>query len=247
MESHVRMLERLSVRAGADPAIGLLATLGRLSLGPDDGAGTKLRTAIRKLPDSMRLPTRLKWEVVFWIAADGNPYRSGANSTGESTCRLDPVAHADAVIRALESRCEALGVGTSLLPDAAFHVAGIAASRGAEQRKVERLDDARHTAACLTAFAKALLRRDPDEAAFHLVRAEAFAQDSKNARRIPEHAAIVEDGLRKALGEACTALRLDPRNADARLQVAILEDKLVALVSEPFIAVRQRLSQTAAN
>jgi hypothetical protein len=114
-------------------------------------------------------------------------------------------------------------------------------------RRAGSLDDARHTAACLTAFAKALLRRDPDEAAFHLVRAEAFAQDSKNARRIPEHAAIVEDGLRKALGEACTALRLDPRNADARLQVAILEDKLVALVSEPFIAVRQRLSQTAAN
>ena len=42
-------------------------------------------------------------------------------------------------------------------------------SRGAEQRKAGRLDDARQTAACLSAFAKTLVRRDPDEAAFHLV------------------------------------------------------------------------------
>ena len=60
----------------------------------------------------------------------------------------------------------------------------------------------------------------------------AFVQQSKNARKINDHAGI-EDGLRKALGEACTALRLDPRNADARLDVAVLQDKLVALVSEP--------------
>ena len=32
MESHVRMLERLSERAGSDPAIGLLAALARVDL-----------------------------------------------------------------------------------------------------------------------------------------------------------------------------------------------------------------------
>jgi hypothetical protein len=231
MESHVRMLERLSERAGADPAIGLLATLVRLGQTPDDGASTKLRTTIRKLPANRRLPARLKEEVATWIASDGNPYPSGPNSTGESTGRLDPYAHADAVIRALESRCEALGVGASLLPAAAFHVAGIAASRGHEQREADHLDDARYTAACLSAFAKTLVRRDPNEAAFHLVLCAAFVQESKNAWRIPDHPTI-EDGLRKALGAACTALRLDPRNAEARLDVAILQDKLVALVSE---------------
>jgi hypothetical protein len=179
MESHVRMLERLSKRAGADPEIGLLAPLVRLGLAPDDGATTKLRTAIRKLPANRGLPARLKAEVAIWIASDGNPYPSGPNSTGESTGRLDPYAHADAVIRGLESRCEALGVGPSLLPAAAFHVAGIAARRGHEQRNADHLDDARYTAACLSAFAKTLVRRDPNEAAFHLVLCAAFVQESK--------------------------------------------------------------------
>ena len=77
-----------------------------------------------------------------------------------------------------------------------------------------------------------MVRRDPNEAAFHLVLCAAFAQESKNAWKIEDYATI-EDALRKALGEACAALRLDPRNADARLEVAILQDKLVTLVSEP--------------
>ena len=119
-----------------------------------------------------------------WIARGVNPYPSDPNSTGESTGRLDPDAHADAVIRALESRCEALGVGPSLLPAAAFQVAGIVASRGHEQRQAGRLDDARQTAACLSAFAKTLVRRDPDEAAFHLVLSAAFVQESKNAWKV---------------------------------------------------------------
>ena len=54
----------------------------------------------------------------------------------------------------------------------------------------------------------------------------AFEQESKNAWKVEDYATI-EDALRKALGEACTALRLDPRNADARLQVAVLQDKLI--------------------
>ena len=50
LESHIRMLERLSERAGGDPAIGLLAALARLDLAPDDGASAKLRAAIREIP-----------------------------------------------------------------------------------------------------------------------------------------------------------------------------------------------------
>ena len=34
LESHIRMLERLSEHAGGDPAIGLLATLLAIGLGP---------------------------------------------------------------------------------------------------------------------------------------------------------------------------------------------------------------------
>ena len=165
------------------------------------------------------------------MPATSNPYPSDPNSTGEPKGRLDPDAHADAVIRALESRCEALGVDPSLLPAAALQVAGIAAESG--PRSNERL-------AAWTMPARPphvsppsrrlLARRDPNEAAFHLVLCEAFEQESKNAWEVKDYATI-EDGLRKALGEACTALRLDPRNADARLEVAGLQDKLVGLVS----------------
>jgi hypothetical protein len=232
MESHLRMLEQLSERTGGDPVIGLLVTEVRLGLTRDECARTKLRAAIPESLDDTRLPARLKLELARWIADDVNPYPSDANSTGESPGRLDPSAHAQVVIRALESRCEAIGVGPSLLPAAAFHMAGITANRGAEQRKAGRLDDACHTAACLSAFARTLVGRNPDEAAFHQVLSMAFVQESKNAWRIPDHTTI-EDRLRKALSEAYIALRLDPHDAGARINVAILQDKLVALVSRP--------------
>ena len=139
------------------------------------------------------------------------------------------MSRAQAVIRALEFRCKALGVDY-LLPTAAYQLAGIAAGRSAKQRKVGRLDDARKTAACLFSFAKTLTQRDPDEAMFHLLLCIAFEQESKNAWRPPDYTAI-EDALRKALGEASMALRLDPGNTDARLSVAALQEKLVGLAS----------------
>ena len=231
LESHIRMLERLSEHAGADPAIGLLAALVRLDLAPDEDASAKLRTAIQRFPANRRLPERLESGVAQWIADDVQPYPSGPNSSSESNGRLDPDAHADAVIRALESKCEAIGLNPVILPAAVRYVANNAAYRGADLRKAGRLDDARQTAACLSAFAKTLVRRDPNEAAFHQVLGAAFAQESKNAWQINDYTTI-EDTLLKALGEACTALRLDPRNAVARLEVAGLQDKLVSLVSQ---------------
>ena len=167
----------------------------------------------------------------MWIARDIQPYPSDPKSTGKPQGRPDPDVHARSVILALDSKCEALGVYPAMLPAAAGQVCGIACGRASEQRRAGRLDDARWTAASLFAFGKVLVRRDPNEAAFHLVLSAAFVQDSKNAWQIKDHVRV-EDGLRKALGEACTALRLDPRNADARIDVAILQDKLVALVSE---------------
>jgi hypothetical protein len=225
------MLERSSEHAGGDPAIGLLATLVRLDLAPDEGASAKLRAAIQRFPAHGRLPQLFREKVAKWIANDVQPYPSGSNSTGDWKGRLDPDARAHAVIRALESRCEAIGVDPSLLPAAAYQMAGIAADWGAEQRKAGRLDDARQTVAWLSAFAKTLARRDPNEAAFHLVLCTAFEQESKNAWKVEDYATI-EDALRKALGEASTALRLDPRSADARLIVATLQDKLVGFASQ---------------
>jgi tetratricopeptide (TPR) repeat protein len=231
LESHSRMLERLSKNAGGDPAIGLLATLVRLELAADENAIGTLRAAIQKLPANRRLPAILEEKVGVWIASNVNAYPSCPNATGLPMDRLDPDAHADLVIRALESRCKELGVGPSLLSATAYHVGGIAANRCAEQRNSDHLNEARQTAACLSAFARMLARRDPNEAAFHLLLSMAFTQESKNAwKKVPDFT-VIEDALRKALGEARTALRLDPRNAEARFDVAVLQDKLVGLPS----------------
>src|SRR5262249_24509862 len=154
LESHLRMLERLSERAGADPAIGLLAALVQLDLAPDAGARARLRGAIRRFPANGRLPHLLEEKLALWIANDVNPYMPGPNLADESECRLDPVAHARLIIRALEARCEEFGANHSLLPAAAIQVASAAYSRGKEQRTAKRLDDARWTAACLSAFAQ---------------------------------------------------------------------------------------------
>jgi eukaryotic-like serine/threonine-protein kinase len=230
LESHIRMLERLSELAGGDPATELLATLVRLDLAPDDGASAKLRTAIQRFPANRRPPAWLEHKVARWIAGDVNLYPSGPNSTSESTVSLDPHAHADAMIRALESRCAAFGVDRSWLPTASLEVAAIAGVCGAEQRRAGHLDDARQTAACLSAFAKLLVRNNPRNAAFHLLLSSAFVQESKNAWQVDDFTAI-EAAYRNALGEACTALRLDPRSADARINVANLQDRLVGLAS----------------
>ena len=195
---------------------------------PIESASAKLRAAMERFPADRRLPQRLADKLAVWIARDIKPYPSDPKSAGEPQGRLDPDVHARAVIRALESRCEALGVYPALLPAAAVQVCGIAVGRGAEQRKAGRLDDARWTAASLSAFAKMLARRDPNEAAFHLVLSEAFEQEAKNAWKVKDFPTI-EAATRNALGAACTALHLDPRNADARIKVAGLQDKLIGL------------------
>jgi len=231
LESHFRMLERLSEHAGCDPAIDLLAELVRLDLAADESARAKLRTAIQRFPANRQFPQRFRAAVADWIAEDVRPFPSSPSSTGESKGQVDPAAHADAVIWALESRCKQLGLYPAVFPAAAFQVAGIAASRAANYRHAGRLDDARQIAACLLAFANTLVRRDPKEAAFHLVLSTAYDQEARNAWQVPDYATI-EHTRMKALGEACIALRLDPRSADARLCVAALRDKVVALAAD---------------
>ncbi len=178
---------------------------------PDQSASAKIRAAMERFPADRRLPQRLEERLAVWIARDIQPYPSDPKSTGKPQGRLDPDVHARAVIRALDSRCEALGVYPALLPAAAMQVCGIAVGRAAEQRKAGRLDDARWTAASLFAFGKVLARRDPNEAAFHVVLSEAFEQEAKNAWKVKDFPTI-EAATRNALVAAWTALHLDPRN-----------------------------------
>jgi tetratricopeptide (TPR) repeat protein len=231
LESHIGMLDRLSERAGGDPAIGLLAALARVDLAPDKSASAKIRAAMERFPADRRLPQRLTELLAVWIARDIEPYPSDPKSTSKPRGRLDPDVHARAVILALDSRCEALGVYPALLPAATMQVCGIAYGRATEQRQAGRLDDARWTAASLLAFGKMLARRDPNEAMFHLVLSGAFEQEAKNAWKVNDFPTI-EAATRNALVAACTAIHLDPRNTYARMKVAGLQDKIVGLASQ---------------
>jgi hypothetical protein len=238
LEAHLRMLEQSGGPGGVDPTIGVLAALTRAELVADDGAIATLRAAIERFPADRRLPERIEAAVGHWIATDIDPFPSGADPNGEARGRLEPEAHARALIRALESRCETLGPYPHFLPAVAYRVACIAVNRGAEQRKAARLDDARlddarHTAACFLAFARTLQRRDANEPTYHLIMSLAFEQEEKNAWKVKvKDYAAIEHALRKALGEARTALRLDSRYVDARVAVAGLQDKLFNLTSQ---------------
>jgi hypothetical protein len=231
MESHVRMLEQLSAQRGGERAVGLLAKMARSDLALDQSGGAKLRNPPHRFAAHELVLERFEWKVADWIAEDIQPYPPYTSADGEAEGRLDPDTHALAVIQAIESKCKALGVYPALLPAVAFHVAAFAIDRGAEQRHAGRLAEARRTVACLFAFAKLMANRDPKEAVYHLLLSEAFQQESKNAWKVPDHTAI-EGALRKALGEASTALRLNPRSPHARMMVSGLQDKLIHLAAE---------------
>ena len=230
MESHVRMFEQMCEQSGGEHAIGLLAKMARSDLALDRSGSAKLRNRPHRFAAHKPVTERFEWKVADWIAEDIQSDEPHPNADGEPGDRLDPVAHAHAIILAIESRCKGLGIYPALVPAAAFQVAGFAHDRGAEQRKAGCLEEARRTAACLSAFATLLAKRDPKEPLYHLLLCVAFEQESKNAWKIHDYTAI-EGALRKALGEASTALRLDPRNTDARLLVSGLQDKLIGLAS----------------
>ncbi|MGO9470324.1 MAG: protein kinase domain-containing protein [Isosphaeraceae bacterium] len=254
LESHRQMLEGLSEQPGVDPTFGALAALVRSDLSPRDGSSEKLRAAIQRFPANARYGYWLQWRIANWIAGLPNLNQSVPDSDLDSKGRLDPAARADAVIRALESRWEALGVAPSLFRDAALRVAEITGQRGQAQRHAGQLNDARRTAACLSAFAQRLAQREPDVADYHLLLCEAFEQESKIAweafkqesKKAPkkvEDFPAIEEATRNALGAARAALSLEPRNTWARIKVAGLQDKLAGLVSEPRSSQSARASK----
>ena len=251
LESHRQMLERLSEQSGVDPTFGLLAVLVQSDLSPRDRSSEKLRAAIGQFPPDVRFGQWVQWRIANWIADERNLNPSVPDCDLAEKDRLDPAADADAVIGAIESRCEALGVAPDLFRDAAARVGENAMEKGWVQRHDGRLSDARQTAACLTAFANKLTRRAPGVARFHLLLCEAFEQESKLAwetfkqeskkapRSVGDFPAI-EETTRKALAAARAALRLEPGNTWARIKLAGLEDKLAGLASERPSAQRAR-------
>jgi hypothetical protein len=231
LESHIQMLEDLTDQAGGDRAIALLAKLARSDLAVLESGRAPIRLWPHRFAAHKPISERFEWRVADWIAEDIERDSPEAHSKLGPPGHPEPDAHAHAVIMAIESRCKALGVYPAMFPAAAYQVAGFDLGSAYEQRRAGRLEDARRTVACLFAFGKILAKREPEEAVYHLILTIAFEQESKNAWKIRDYAAI-EAALRKAFGEASIALRLDPENADARLKVSGLQDKLIRLASE---------------
>ncbi len=225
LESHAGMLDRLGGRPGADPSIGALAAIVRSELHGDDAAAARVVEAIRRMPGG-RPPQAVQAIISGWIAADLRPSLSDPYPPGEPGPRPAPEAHALAVLGALESRFRSLGIAPALLPAAALQIGSDASARAAGHRHAGRLDEARRTVACLAALAGTQAHRSPGDPASHALLSLAYEQESKNAWRVEDRAAVA-DALRKALAEARTALRLEPEDEEGSLRVAILQDKLL--------------------
>jgi serine/threonine protein kinase len=231
LESHVRMLERMSERAGSDPEVGLLAALNRAAVAPDHSDIARVRAAMARFPADRPISHSVVDKLGMWVAHDIQPYPSDPTPPGKPRRRPDPDAHARAIIRALDSRCEAAGGHPALFSAGASRMFAIAHARSIQERNAGRLDDARSTAATFLAFGQSLVRRDPNEATFHVLLCEGFEEEAKNAWRVNDFATI-EAATRNALAEASTALRLDPRNPYARLKVGGLQEKMIGLTSQ---------------
>lgn len=232
LESHGRMLEQLSKQSGSDPGFGFLAADLRADLVADADAASLIRAAIERFPVGQPLPARFQRRAAQWIAANVERSICHPQHRAGRAASFDADAHAAAVIRALDAGNESLGLGREGFAAAALAFSHLAAYSGARDRKADHLDEARRTAACLSAVGRALVARDPAEAAFHTVMSSGYQQEAKNAWQIPDHA-LIEDRLRKALRSAYTALRLQPGDPMARLNVATLQDKLAELAANP--------------
>jgi hypothetical protein len=98
------------------------------------------------------------------------------------------------------------------------------------QRQSGRLDDARHTADRIHAFANQLRNRYPDQSYAHLALGEAFSQLQKNAWKMEDRASV-ESNLKLALEAAERALALDPKNEKARIEAEHRRGKLRDLMA----------------
>ncbi len=230
LESHIGMLERLSQRAGADPAIGLLAALARVSGVHDKSEAQRSGprwTDFRQI-DGSRNGWQKDWQRGLPATSSRiRPTRSPpANRRGASTRTSTPVrsswrSNRDVRRWVFTPPC----FPTRQVKCASLLTVGPSSN--------ERLAawTMRWTAASLLALGKVLVRRDPNEALFHLVLCDAFEQEAKNAWKVNDFPTI-EAATRNALVAACTAMRLDPRNTYARMKVAGLQDKIVGLNSQ---------------
>ncbi len=128
------------------------------------------------------------------------------------------------------SRCKALGVGKSFVPEMGRQVLEPFLVQAAAQRKTGNIEEARETAQRVYAYAEYFVAHYPDNPASHLAMADAHSQIYKNAWHENDRPAV-ERSLKLALGEARQAMSLDPRNSHATKYEAELARRLQNLIA----------------
>lgn len=114
------------------------------------------------------------------------------------------------------------------------------ATRGTDLRRVGRIDEAERTAAAMRAIARAYVRLQPGAPASALLMAEAYAQESKNARCRGDAQAI-RRGLEAAVGTIREAVSLAPQDDALWAKLKILSARLAEL-PEPVADTRDLLA-----
>jgi hypothetical protein len=224
LETNAATFARLAARPRADPALGLMAALAALDVRVDDAAVASLRGALAGFPADRRLPALIEERLARWIVDDVRPLAFAPEEA-------DPEFRAAAAVHALDTRCAELGVPPGVFAVAARRTGMAAAALTGDRRRAGHLDDARRTAALNSALARMLVRLNPAEVEFHMMRSETYLQESKLAGAAKDFPSS-EAAQRQALAEARIAVRLDPRNMDARVQLASLLDKLIVLIPD---------------
>jgi tetratricopeptide (TPR) repeat protein len=102
----------------------------------------------------------------------------------------------------------------------------------ASERHNGKVEEARRIADRMHALAQLLVARYPDLPAAHLAMQNAFEQRAKNAWQAKDRVAI-ERNWRLALSETRQAGLLDPQDAETRLHVTVLQQRLNDLVAPP--------------
>ena len=228
LESHIRMLERLSEQSGGDPAIGLLPFWSDWTWHP---MTPRAQSSAPRSRDSRPIGGTASSGESGALDCQRCPSVSvRPDPTGESEGRLDPHAHAHAVIRVLESRCEALGVDPACFPSRPSRWPALPPI-GA--RSNER--QAAWTTPAISPHVSPPSRRHWYEeipttrcsnwccARLHAGRKKRLA--SRGLHRDRRHAA-------KGIGRSLYRVTSRPPKLYSAAEVAILRDKLVGLVSE---------------
>jgi eukaryotic-like serine/threonine-protein kinase len=166
-----------------------------------------------------------------WLGISVGPLSPFHSSSAAVTYDRDPEAGAIRLISAIRDRCSKLGLAESMFETTISMIYVDAVGKGAEQRQLGRLDDARATAARFMILARRLVREYPESALCYRVLCEAHNQVKKNAYQTGD-IRLIEEALVQAVEAARRSLALDPDRVERRRQLDKLTDQLASIKAD---------------